>query len=204
MTLEKAIRLIKIEETDELELVMRQLAVCLDKTYDEIENMEPTAIFTEYNKWQFINSLPEMKRIPTIKIEGKRYGMMDLTKLTMAQMIDIEEFYALGFIDNIHRIMSILYLPIKRWNPFNKKYKLDEYEFDESRAELFLKGTDMDFVWSNLLFFYHIEKAFIDNLKGSLMDLQMMDLMKNNQEMEKLQQEVDLLKRSEEERKKTK
>ena len=30
MKLEKAIRLIKIEEEDELELVMRQLAVCLD------------------------------------------------------------------------------------------------------------------------------------------------------------------------------
>jgi hypothetical protein len=203
MKLEKAIRLIKIEEEDELELVMRQLAVCLDKTYDDIENMEPNLIFAEYNKWVFINSLPEMKRTPVIKIKRKRYGMMDLNKLTMAQMIDIEEFYGLGFIDNLHRIMSILYLPIKRWNPFNKKYNLEEYEFSEERAELFLKETEMDFIWSNLLFFYHIEMAFIDNLKVSLVDRQMKDLMENQNMMKDLFKAVDLMK-SEEDKTKTK
>lgn len=199
ITLEKALRIIKVDEEDELELIMKQLAECLDKSYDDIENMEPNKIFEQYKEWSFINTLPEMKLTKEITIDEVKYGVMDLSKLTLAQMVDIEEFYKEGFIDNLHRIISILYLPIKSKNRLSKKYILEEYEFDEERANNFLK-VDMEFVWGNLLFFYHIEKVYINSLQDCLVN-QMMDMRKN--QLKTLKEQADeLLMMSEQNKKK--
>jgi hypothetical protein len=33
--------------------------------------------------------------------------------MTLAQMVDIEEYYKAGLMNNVHKILSVLYLPSK-------------------------------------------------------------------------------------------
>ena len=101
--------------------------------------------------WSFVGTLPVERKDETFKWKGVRYGRVNFAKLSLAQMVDIEEFYAMGFIENVHNILSILYLPTKSYNFITKKYTLETYEFNQEVANSFL-DIDFDFVYGNLLF----------------------------------------------------
>jgi len=150
-----------------------QLAIILDKDPVQIENtMSVQEILDTLKEWSFLGELPkedQAKRVATFKKDGRRYGLVDFSKLTLAQMVDIEEYVNLGLIPNIHNIMSVLYLPTKTWNPFTKRYTLKEYEPDPERGNIFL-DMDMDFVYGNLIFFYLIVMSYTKHMQDSLME----------------------------------
>jgi hypothetical protein len=88
---------------------------------------------------------------------------MKLSELKLAQMVDIEEYYGDGFLKNAHKILAVLYLPTKSYNIITKNYTLEDYKQDTKREDMFL-DMDMDFVWSNLLFFWTIAKIYMKDL----------------------------------------
>jgi hypothetical protein len=152
---------------DELDLVINQLSILLDEDPSYIENMPISELLEEFKQWSFLKELPEEKNNLLIKVDGKQYGLIDFNKMTLGQMVDIEEYVTDGLMKNMHKILSVLYLPVSSYNYITKKIVLESYEPDKDRQEMFLTLT-MDIIYPQLLFFYHIVKVYIRNLADSL------------------------------------
>lgn len=167
ITLKMALELIQIQADDDLDLIIQRLSILKDVDPAEVEKMTFDEIKEEYAHWNFVGTLPEQRNDTTFKHEGKRYGRTNFGKLSLAQMVDIEEFYAAGFLNNVHNILAVLYLPTKKYNIFTKKYELESYEFDTATAESF-KTVSFDFVYGNLLFFWTIARIYTSNMKDYL------------------------------------
>lgn len=180
ISLKMAIELIQLSPENDLDLIVNRLAVLKDQDPADIEKMSFDEIVKEYKEWNFVGTLPEQRKDETFKWNGVRYGRVNFAKISLAQMVDIEEFYAMGFLENVHNILSILYLPTKSYNFITKKYTLEPYEFNQEVADSFL-DIDFDFVYGNLLFFWTIAKVYTSSLKDYL-------IKKNHSEMMKVAQ----------------
>jgi hypothetical protein len=155
ISLRKALKLMSLNETayDQLDLIIKQMAILLDKTETQIELMEPKELFEFGDKFKFLGQLPKPKETKVIKVNGREYGLTELTRIKLAQMIDIEEYYNLGLEKSIAQILSVLYLPIKKRIPLTNRYTLEDYEPDNEREEDML-DVDMETMWGTILFFY--------------------------------------------------
>ena len=178
ISLKMAIELIQLSPENDLDLIIERLAILRDQDPADIEKMTFEEITNEHAVWSFVGTLPLQRKDETFKWKGVRYGRVNFAKLSLAQMVDIEEFYAMGFIENVHNILSILYLPTKSYNFITKKYTLETYEFNGEVANSFL-DIDFDFVYGNLLFFWTIAKVYTNSLKDYLVkknQTQMMEI----------------------------
>lgn len=180
ISLKMAIELIQLSPENDLDLIVNRLAILKDQDPADIEKMTFDDIAKEYKEWNFVSILPEQRKDETFKWNGVRYGRVNFAKISLAQMVDIEEFYAMGFLENVHNILSILYLPVKSYNFITKKYTLETYEFNKEVADSLL-DIDFDFVYGNLLFFWTIARVYTSSLKDYLIN-------KNKKEMTKVAQ----------------
>jgi hypothetical protein len=158
---------------DQLQYQIEQLAILMDIDPAEIENWTNKRIVEAFQEFEFIKSLPEEKLTESFEIEGVTYKMTPLDELTLAQMVDIEELINLGINDNIHRIISVIWLS-----------EGDEYKPDAKRDEL-MKGVNLEIIYGNLLFFYHIVVTYMNDTQASLMEKtveEMIAKLKTNQE----------------------
>ena len=178
ISLKMAIELIQLSPENDLDLIIERLAILKDQDPADIEKMTFEEITNEHKVWSFVGTLPVERKDETFKWKGVRYGRVNFAKLSLAQMVDIEEFYAMGFIENVHNILSILYLPTKSYNFITKKYTLETYEFNQEVADSLL-DIDFDFVYGNLLFFWTIARVYTNSLKDYLVkknQTQMMEI----------------------------
>ena len=182
ISLKMAIELIQLSPENDLDLIVNRLAILKDQDPADIEKMTFEEIAKEYKQWNFVGTLPTERKDETFKWKGVRYGRVNFAKLSLAQMVDIEEFYAMGFIENVHNILSILYLPTKSYNFITKKYTLETYEFNQEVADSLL-DIDFDFVYGNLLFFWTIAKVYTSSLKDYLIKKNQTEMMKVAQMM---------------------
>ena len=174
---------------DKIDLMVNVLGILLDKDPAEIEDMLVTDIMKEYDKWEFIKEPPKEEMIPIITFNDKRYGFIKLDELTLGQYVDIEEYISDGEIfDNIHKVLSVLYLPIKKYNRLTGKYELEEYVPDEERQNVF-KDMTMDILYPVILFFYHIVRDYTIDFQRSLLEKKKEEiLMKISQGEEQLEE----------------
>jgi hypothetical protein len=182
ISLKMAIELIQLSPENDLDLIVERLAILKDKDPADIEKMSFDDISKEYKDWNFVGTLPEQRKDETFKWNGVRYGRVNFAKISLAQMVDIEEFYAMGFLENVHNILSILYLPVKSYNFITKKYTLETYEFNQEVADSLL-DIDFDFVYGNLLFFWTIARVYTSSLKDYLIKKNQTEMMKVAQMM---------------------
>jgi hypothetical protein len=166
ITLRQSMELELIGEMDQMDLIVNQYAIINNMTIEEVERMTPEQLFIEAEKYKFLLTLPEPKEHKWIKVNDREYGFVDLKSLTLAQMVDIEEYYNGGMIENANKILSVLYLPKKKkW--FGKK-EIEEYVPDTQREDDIL-DLNMEIVWGSLLFFCLIEMRYTKGLLDYLM-----------------------------------
>ena len=104
----------------------------------------------------------------TFEFKGKLYGLeTDLTKLNFGGWIDLEVFIAQGFSENLDKITSIFYRPIKA--QLGKTYVLEPYDTEEMliRAEEF-KELPFDLVSGAGRFFLHFTNQYTKDTIHSL------------------------------------
>lgn len=179
ITLAKAMELMQLEaqidSMEPIDFMVERIAILEDKDPSEVENQTPKQIFDQNEQYSFMSRQPMAKHVPSVKVNGKEYGIAPLDKITLAQMVDIEEYYKAGLEKNLDKIISILVLPVKEKSILGKR-TLEDYEYDEDRVEE-LKSLDMDFVWQNILFFCAgVEKymeGFLDFLQKETMKTEM-------------------------------
>ena len=184
-------------EGDEIELMVNHLSVLLNKTNNEIENTPVDELIAEFKLWGFLKELPKEKRVDIIEVNGRKYGLCDFSKITLAQLIDSEAYFEAGLMDNMHKLFGVIYLPITKYSMITKKYELEEYTPNEERDNDFLDVT-MDKLYPTMLFFYHIVKNYLIGSQTSLvihMETQMKEMMKmNGMEMTmEMKEEIQLL-----------
>ncbi len=126
--LRQAQELLQLEEKTGLDLLISQMAIILDTDEGTIEDLPMTEITKFAEEWSFLNMDPVKKLTKTFKVGDTRFGMVELNELTLAQVIDIEEYWSQGWIENLHKILSCLFLPVKSYNRFTKKYELEKYK----------------------------------------------------------------------------
>jgi hypothetical protein len=176
VTLEQGIELSQLDIEDSWELVTNQMAIILDTTMDEIENKPAALVYEFINDWAFIKEMPPMKELKHFKVDGQWYKLINLSEMTLAQMVDIEEYYKLGLMNNIHKILSVLYLPASK--NLLGKWTLSEYEPDEKRENIFLK-MDMESIWGTTLFFWTGVQNYMSVFKDYL-KMEEMKMMNGN------------------------
>jgi hypothetical protein len=169
MTLATAKELMQLEKQaesiDPIDFIIERVALLDDRDPAEVENQTPEKIFQQNDAWD-LNKMPVAKFRPWTKIDGKEYGISPLDKITLAQMVDIEEYYKGGLEQNLDKIISILVLPVADKSILGKK-TLEEYQYDDERVELMNK-LDMEFVWQNILFFWTGVETYIQSFKDYL------------------------------------
>ena len=169
ITLEKALKIEAIKTTG-LDAAIELQAILKDLTYDDVEKWTPKELTDANKECEFVKQLPKAKLTKDAKVNGRRYRMAELDQLSLAQMVDIEEYYNAGLQENAHRIVSVLMLPAKRkltWKwPF-VKWEAGDYEPSEERENDML-ALDMELVWGNLLFFSSIVKEYTKGLQAYL------------------------------------
>jgi len=119
--------------------------------------------------------------------------LLNWIKMSLGQYGDVEEYLSEGNIfDNIHRVLSVLYLPVKKYNPFNGKYELEDYTPSIEREEMFKEMT-MDVIYPTILFFYHIVNNFLTDFQHSLIEKKEKELKKmislEEEQLEKLKKD---------------
>jgi|694.fasta_scaffold42962_10 hypothetical protein len=178
------------EFDDKIDMMIEYLSILLNIDPSEVENMPINELMVEFSKWEFLKELPEEKKIDIIKINGKRFGLINLSEMSFAQMVDIEEYINDGgTMQNLHKILSVIYLPIDKYNVFTKRYTLKPYESSEELQKEFLT-LDMSILYPTALFFYHIVQTYLKNSALSLVQMKkekMMEMISKEEELSQTQ-----------------
>ncbi len=114
-----------------------------------------------------VNNIKEVARhLPIITLGGRKYGFIkDWDEFTTGEWIDAEAFQA-DFWPNAHRLMAILYRPLKYH--VGDQYALKKYTAKED-AEPF-KGMPADLFSGALLFFWNSRITRLQTLQASLLE----------------------------------
>jgi hypothetical protein len=104
------------------------------------------------------------ERVKTFKMNGTEFGFIpNFDKMTLGEHATIDSL--LGNDENLSLLMSVLYRPItKKITPF---YQIEDYDADESKAELF-NDVRMDVVIGSILFFWNLSKELLSNILSHL------------------------------------
>lgn len=176
------------EFDDKIDMMIEYLSILLNMDPSEIENMPINDLMIEFSKWEFLKELPKEKKIDIIKIKDNRFGLINFNEMSFAQMVDIEEYINDGgTIQNLHKILSVIYLPINKYNVFTKRYTLKPYESSEELQKEFLT-LDMSMLYPTALFFYHIVQTYLKNSALSLVQMKKEKMMKMISKEEELSQ----------------
>ena len=89
----------------------------------------------------------------TFKIGEQEFGFIpNLDKMTTGEFTDLSEWGV--EVENLHRIMSVLFRPITNTDPFNN-YKIEDYNGTGQYAEL-MRQTPLHIVNGSLFFFRNL------------------------------------------------
>jgi hypothetical protein len=102
------------------------------------------------------------------KIDEKLYAFLDMTKLTVGELSDMDTLRAMPSADKLlHKMMAILYRPAKviaiDWI-ITDAYTLDGFE---ERAELFKEKMKVKTVLGAINFFFHITRYSFESMMDS-------------------------------------
>lgn len=150
---------------------MQIISVLTDISIEDLKELEPdNFILLEKKLVPMLHVDKSNKIVFEFKHNEKEYGLVtDFFKLTMSEWVDLEVYSnSENVVDNIHKIMAILYRPVTK-KLKNNKYQIENYNSNEieSRAEEFL-DLPLEFYLSVSTFFLQSYVTFTEILRDSL------------------------------------
>jgi hypothetical protein len=106
---------------------------------------------------------------PIIELDGVKYGLLDITKLTVGEMADMDTLRNHPQMSNqLHKMMAVLWRPLIQENP----RKIAEYSVEdfEDRSQLFLEKMPIKQVLGSISFFLRTVKTSSENMMDSLVE----------------------------------
>lgn len=157
------LKVLKDNQDDETFVCIQMVAIFCNLSVADVMKI-PVNDFAEIveNLAKVLDQKPQLVR--TFKMNGVEYGFIPyLDKITLGEHATIDSL--LGSDENLALLMSVLYRPItKKLTPF---YQIEEYDGDESKAELF-NDVRMDVVTGSILFFWNLSKELLNNILSHL------------------------------------
>lgn len=145
------------------------LATYLDIPVAEIKNAKKEQVkFLESFVFERLTKNVTKDMIFTFDYNGKTYGFEnDWKKLAWGAWQDLEFLSSQDVTENIHKILAVLYRPVKEMK--GTKYKIEEYDANtiDERAEMFKKIPIKIWFGSSQLFFC-ISNEYILNIKNTM------------------------------------
>lgn len=131
-------------------------------------NEELEKVWTEATYGPLANSAGSFEK--TIKLGDQEFGFIDITKLTVGEMADMDTIRNHPQMDKqLHKMMAILWRPVIEKEP---KLKIADHETEgfEERAQLFLEQMPIGDVLKSISFFFHIAKTSLESTMDSLVE----------------------------------
>jgi hypothetical protein len=157
------LKVLKDNQDDETFVCIQMVAIFCNLSVADVMKI-PVNDFAEIveNLAKVLDQKPQV--VKTFKMNGVEYGFIpNLDKMTLGEHATIDSL--LGSDENLSLLMSVLYRPItKKISPF---YQIEEYDGDESKAELF-NDVRMDVVTGAILFFWNLSKELLNNILSHL------------------------------------
>ena len=157
------LKVLKDNQDDETFVCIQMVAIFCNLSVADVMKI-PVNDFAEIVEQlaKVLDQKPQLVR--TFKMNGVNYGFIpNLDKMTIGEHATIDTL--LGDQDNLALLMSVLYRPItKSAMPF---YQIEDYDGDESKADLF-NDVRMDVVTGSILFFWNLSKELLSNILSHL------------------------------------
>jgi hypothetical protein len=146
------------DETDEAIISQAMVSILCDMTIGEIRGLNKddyhyitTTLVTTLNK--------KVKWKQRFFIGEQEYGLIPkIDDMSFGEYIDLDSFVKDKH--SLHKIMSVLYRPIKA-ESFNR-YEIEEY--DENVDHELMLQAPMDVVQGTLVFFYHLGNELLNHI----------------------------------------
>lgn len=107
---------IHTSQDDDIDKVIASVAILTGKPRWEVEEMSLKA-FTESSRditALFLNPQIKEKVVKSVRVNGKKYAViLNARKLSYGQYVDIQHFLKGNMIDNLHKLMACLLVPVK-------------------------------------------------------------------------------------------
>ena len=173
LNLGRYMRLMKVlkndfeNEVSDIEKVIRILNCITDISKKDLYRLDLKSIGKlGVHLTKFLETVPNDELKHFIEVEGVEYGFHPkLVDMTLGEFVDLET-YIENLEENLHKILSILYRPVTAKK--DDKYRIEDYEPNEERAELFKKHLKVDDFNGASVFFYDIAVQLSINSKKSL------------------------------------
>jgi len=157
------LKVVKDNQDDETFVCIQMVAIFCNLSVADVMKI-PVNDFAEIVEQlaKVLDQKPQLVR--TFKMNGVNFGFIpNLDKMTIGEHATIDTL--LGDQDNLALLMSVLYRPItKSAMPF---YQIEDYDGDESKADLF-NDVRMDVVTGSILFFWNLSKELLSNILSHL------------------------------------
>ena len=173
LNLGRYMRLMKVlkndfeNEVSDIEKVIRILNCITDIPKKDLYRLDLKSIGKlGVHLTKFLETVPNDELKHFIEVEGVEYGFHPkLVDMTLGEFVDLET-YIENLEENLHKILSILYRPVTAKK--DDKYRIEDYEPNEERAELFKKHLKVDDFNGASVFFYDLGTKLLINSNKSL------------------------------------
>jgi hypothetical protein len=167
----------QFQELESVESIVDKIAILSDEDPELIKKMDVASYNKVAEALSWVQNLPEEKEgEETIIIDERKYNAVKLSSLSLGNWVDLEH-YLKEPINNLHKIMAILYLP-EGEETYNSKTAIE-------RSELFLEKMSVNDAYGTLVFFSLIEKrsleAIRDYFQMKILEMEVKETLKQKQ-----------------------
>lgn len=115
----------------------------------------------------FLKTEPDVELKHIIEIDNVKYGFHPkLRNISLGEFVDIEHCIKDGINKNLHTLLSVLYRPVTHIK--NDKYRIEDYEPSEDRANLFKDRLLVGDFNGASVFFYDLGTQLLNTMSLSL------------------------------------
>lgn len=154
-TFQKYAKLLEREDLSDDNFNKRKIEIFTNLKYHDLDNVS----FKDYEDLLKQIDIALNVDVPfkdRFTLNGIEFGFIpNFDKITTKEFVDLS-LYPLDEIENYHKLMAILFRPIKN-KDYLKNYSIQDYNGTDAYAEM-MKQTPMNIVNGALVFFYNLAK----------------------------------------------
>lgn len=143
---------------------IERISIVTDVDVDELESLTASDIFRFKSVLEYIHKEPHKKHKREIEFDELHLNYIGLDSLTLAEFIDLDNYYVNNIIHNLHLVAGVLYRQ-HRTDNWNQSIQ-EPYNYDpQTRGHLF-KTIPISDIYGITAEFRKFHQDFMDNYEG--------------------------------------
>ena len=161
--------LLEKKDMSNLDLMVNIVSIFCDKDSSDVEKLSIQQLGNIMTDLEWVTAKPLKNFYQSWEHNGIKYGFIpNLSAIKVGEWIDLEQ-YMKAPVQNLHKLLSILYRPITKINNGVNNYEIEDYDSNtaKSRAELFYNWMPIDLGYGVALFFLSFVEELLVNIRES-------------------------------------